>query len=210
MVDIKKRTYQPGDSVDGQPEGHVRGLTINERLFVVEITREDSDRPTSATDAYRRVYTAGGKPNTVHNQAAAIMRRPNVVAAIEAAHARSDAERSRRLKTTRTYIENGLMKEIATADKASDRINALKALHAMLPDENKEVEEADTPIGKESILTRIRDLMSSSGGDPLDITPEHVIDDESEDSCSNEHEDLDRDDDMLPVPIEVEAKVMPS
>ena len=163
-------------------------LTPLEHAFVVEVTREDSDRPKSLVAAFRRVATAKGQPRTVRNEASRMARRPIVKEAIRAVHETQDAERMRKRRSARATIENALWDEYRAAELPRDRLAALKTLAGMAPPEDIKIDpnkDPDTALGKETILKRIEAIMSTVGGDPLDITPINSSTDTDTDSDFN-------------------------
>jgi hypothetical protein len=190
-----------------------RGLTPLERAYVIELTREDADRPKSMADAF---FKAGGCPNgtkaTIRTDATMIANRPIVREAIRVAHERNDNERMRRRRTARATIENALWEEHRIAVRPADRLAALKTLAQMAPAEDKHVapeKDAATAIGKQAILSRIEGIMTEAGGDPLDVTPVSSVVDADDDTADDEgvssYELGEDTDDTLPAVIDVES-----
>ena len=78
--------------------------------------------------AYREIYSDRGSVRTTQNEASRLWRNPLVQAAAEAARREVDAQRRRRLAAERDRIRDRLWIEADSADRASDRIAALRLL----------------------------------------------------------------------------------
>jgi len=170
-------------------------LTRLEEAYVNELTRIDDDRPMTLTEAFLRVNVNARKwaRQAQNNEASVMYRRPIVQRAIQARQAMIDAERRRTSRSSRAMIETALWKEAKGADRASDRINALKAIAAMLPPDQDDSSAADEAASRQELVAELEALLSASLGQAIDVTPEitsgeedQVEPEESDDSTGDE------------------------
>jgi len=149
-------------------------LTRLEEAYVNELTRIDDDRPMTLTEAFLRVNVNARKwaRQAQNNEASVMYRRPIVQRAIQARQAMIDAERRRTSRSSRAMIETALWKEAKGADRASDRINALKAIAAMLPPDQDDSSAADEAASRQELVAELEALLSASLGQAIDVTPE--------------------------------------
>ena len=163
---------KPNDKPKNKPK-EVRGeraLSPLDIAFINEVTRIDINRPTSYREALIRIKDVSKwKSRSVNNEASRIARKPKVIAAIAKIRAQREKDRRRTFKSTASAIEARLWVEAKDADKASDRINALKILYSMLPPPTEE-EAADSLKSKEELIERIEEVFERAVGKPVDIT----------------------------------------
>lgn len=79
-------------------------------------------------EAYQSIYSDRGTKGTAQAEASRLWRNPQVQRAAEAARREVDAQRRRRLAAERDRIRDRLWAEADSADRASDRIAALRLL----------------------------------------------------------------------------------
>lgn len=180
-------------------------LTLLEEAYINELTRIDDERPITLTEAFLRVNPKAREwsKKAINNEASAIYRRPIVQRAIKAKQAMIEAERRRTSRSSRAMIEAALWKEAKGADRASDRINALKAIAAMLPEDDGDTSAADDAATREDLVAELESILSNSLGAAIDITPELP-------SGSEDDQVIESSDESSSDVLEVEAEVVES
>jgi hypothetical protein len=151
-----------------------RELTMKEKAFVREVTRIDADRPSTASEAYRRSYDTQGSNRTVSVEASKLMAKPHIRAAVEIEEARIEADRRRSSRGSAAAIQRALWEEYSVAEKSSDRINALKVLKDMLP-KNAGNELEDNVSSKQELVTRLMEIMEDVADGAVEVIPSDVV-----------------------------------
>ena len=150
-----------------------KSLTLKEGAFVREITRTDADRPASIAEAYRRAYETQGNPTTVRSEASKVFKKKHIQDAIAKVNSKLEIERERKRKSSASAIEAALWREAQDADQSRDRISALKALSSLVaPKGAADPTLASTAASKEELIDRIKMILASTLGEPVDVTPE--------------------------------------
>ena len=147
-------------------------LTVKETAFVKEITRTDADKPTSIAAAYRRAYEPKGNATTSRTEASKMYKRPHIQNAIARVNSKLELERERKRKSSASAIEAALWREAQGADHSRDRISALKALSSLVaPKGAGDPALASSAASKEEIIDRIKMILASTLGEPVNVTP---------------------------------------
>lgn len=148
-------------------------LTVIEASYVEQLTRVDTEKPRSLSDAYAiaNPRAAKWKRQTLTNEASKIFNRPIVQKAIDEVKRKLEIERRRSVRSTKTSIENALWKEVDDADRSSDRIAALRTLASMVPDDLPE-EAVVNAQSREELINRLEGVLERDLGNAIDVTPE--------------------------------------
>jgi hypothetical protein len=156
-------------------------LTANERTYVHELTRIDSNRPRTKIEAYERAYSTGGTRQTRQAEASRVLARPRVKAAIEAAEKKIEDDRRRMSRGTVSQLQTVLWEMVREAERDSDRIAAIRTLISILPKNTLEAEinPKDSALSKSELMDRLGVLLEESLPSPIDVTPA-IEDDTSE------------------------------
>ena len=149
-----------------------KALTVKEKRFVEEITRTDSDKPSSISEAYRRAYEPKGNMTTSRTEASKVFKRPHIQNAIAKVNSKQELERERKRKSSASAIEAALWREAQGADHSRDRISALKALSSLVaPKGASDPALASSAASNEEIIDRIKMILASTLGEPVNVTP---------------------------------------
>lgn len=144
-------------------------LTPKERALVNEITRTDAGRPRTKTEAYRRAYDPQGSNQTVTNEASRILKRPKIVAAIEKIEAQIEMDRRRASRGNAQAIQTALWNLAETAERESDRINALGKLITLLPKHPED--EGDSVSSKADAIEKLNRILEQHLPEAVDVGP---------------------------------------
>ena len=102
-----------------------RQATEKQKAFVAKVVTGESR---SLIEAYTEVYGDGGSRRTRTNEASRLFRTPACVAHADAIRRRLEGEARRRAVGAREAIRARLWAEAAHADRAGDRLTALRML----------------------------------------------------------------------------------
>ena len=143
--------------------GPDRELTARQREFVRLVVSGESP---SLSDAYRRSHDSSGSPSTVRTAASRLWRAPHVKAAVDAARLQAERDEGRRRLGERERVRRALWYEAEHADRAGDRIAALRLLaqaSAMLVDRVEVESQEQAPA---EMVEELRQLLESTATPP--------------------------------------------
>jgi hypothetical protein len=150
-----------------------RKLTVNEKGFVVEMTRVDEDRPRTTTEAYKRVYKNNNNPTTCNTEASMILKRPHIQAAIAVIETKIEADRRRASRGNLVSIQMKLWNIVDRQSTTTyEEIAALKTLASLLPKGATESSPSeDSAASKAELIERLKQALSDVP-DAINVTPE--------------------------------------
>jgi len=133
-------------------------LTIKQRKFCDELTSGNSSTMTAAyAEAYDVVLDNPKAKRRASREASKLAKHPGCVSYMERARAAVAAQRSRRDLGTREMVKRRLIEESESADKASDRIAALRllGLEASMFTERVEVTDDASKLSDSEVIAEI-------------------------------------------------------
>ena len=143
--------------------GDNRELTDRQREFVRLVV---SGEVPSFSEAYRRSHDSKGSPSTVRTAASRLWRAPHVQAAVELARLQAERDEGRRRLGERERIRLALWHEAEHADRAGDRVAALRLLAQAAAMLTERVEIQAQEQAPAEMLDELRNLLQSSLATP--------------------------------------------
>jgi len=148
-----------------------RTLTLSEKNFLFELTRTDSLRPKSNVEAYCRIYKTNQSRKTDIHECSRALGRPHMVKALADIESKIEQDRRRASRGNMQAIQTALWEEARDADKAADRISALRTLASLLPKNAIDESTLSSASSKSALIDRLNTILSSVD-DTIDVSPE--------------------------------------
>ena len=165
-----------------------RQLTELQRRFALQVLEGKSP---SLVHAYREVYDCKGdspKQNKAQaNEASRLWKHPGVRSFSEDFRKKAEAQRVRREVGERERVRQRLWSEADAADRASDRINALRLLgqDAGMFTERVEVKEATDELTDAEVIAEIEIALRNA----IDVSVRPLVEDDEEQQVEASEDD---------------------